>query len=754
MAQSGKKKSAGAAKKSRSRASNAEAELDAVLEQTQEETRRQLKQALEKKRHTGQSLMDILRQDVDRKMFTNIWQVLHRSFESGEEGEKGGRRTDADAPEIEEKQVKDVLMESGLVTKEEWDRAVDQEDAYDPQVGKILVEQGLVDEEDLREALAQHDRRGQSVWRILVNRGLVAPKQIADAQKAAAEHEGEAAEPKDLKAILLNSGLVTEEQYEQAQKTRQESRKHILQVLLDKGYAAKDELGKTLSKELGVPFVDLKRTQVEPKAADLLPQYLAEQSRMIPCELSDDRVRVAMANPKDVAAIEMFYMLSKKHVEPALAFESDIMDAIRRHHEGGGAAREGEMSPLERIRTRLRGSTAAEESMASMAENVGVVSLVASILEGAVNSRATDIHIEPQSYGLSVRYRIDGILYSIMNVPTSVQSEVISRVKVLGGMDITQRQHSQDGHFTITVEDREYDIRVATLPTVSGEKLVLRLLNPEDVFRGLRELGLESDQLTALEESIAEPHGMILATGPIGSGKTTTLYAILSEIDIFERNVVTIEDPVEYQLPGINQVQIDLRVHRTFADMVRSVVRQDADVIMIGEIRDEDTARVGVRAAMTGHQVLSTLHTNDAVSAVDTLRHLGIPPFLITNSLRTVVAQRLVRKLCSNCRERYKPEAAKLKAVGLTASQARNKTFYQAVGCDECFRTGYRGRTGIFEIFRIDDSTRELILKDASHSELLAHAKRKRMTPLMKSGLKKVQAGATTLDEILRVTMA
>ena len=339
-----------------------------------------------------------------------------------------------------------------------------------------------------------------------------------------------------------------------------------------------------------------------------------------------------------------------------------------------------------------------------------------------------------------------------MNLPQQLQSEVLSRVKVLADMDITERRHSQDGHFAIDVQEKKYDLRVSTLPTIMGEKIVLRLLNPEDVFMGMRELGLESDQLQTMEAAVAQPYGMILVTGPIGSGKTTTLYAALSEIDIFTQNVVTIEDPVEYQLPGINQVQIDPRVDRTFANMLRSVVRQDANVMMVGEIRDEDTAHVAVRAAMTGHLVFSTLHTNDAVSAVDTLRHLKIPPYLITNSLMAVAAQRLVRKVCPACRKKHRPEKVLLAAVGLTPQSARGITFYKAVGCEACFQSGYKGRTGIFEVFRMDEENRNLILNDASHDQILEAVRSNGMVSLMECGVKKVRAGITTLQEVLRVT--
>ncbi len=438
-------------------------------------------------------------------------------------------------------------------------------------------------------------------------------------------------------------------------------------------------------------------------------------------------------------------------VNHGIVSPKQISDARKRATATPGGRRE---SPLDRLKSRLHGAMAADQGVVTVGEDVGVVTLVASIIEGAVNSRATDIHLEPQSYGLRVRYRIDGMLYDIMNLSKQVEPEVISRVKVLGAMDITEKRHPQDGRFSINVADKEFNLRVATLPTILGEKIVLRLLNPEDVFLGLRELGLEAEQLQIMQEAIHQPHGMLLVTGPIGSGKTTTLYSILSEIDIFTRNVVTIEDPVEYQLPGINQVQVDVRHGRGFADMLRSVVRQDANVMMVGEIRDPDTANVAVRAAMTGHQVFSTLHTNDAVGAIDTLTHLKIPPYLITSAVTCIVAQRLVRKVCQECAEVYDPSEAMLRAIGMGPTEVAGIDFKRAVGCNKCYETGYRGRTGIYEVFKLDPESREMVLRDVRHDELLAYVRANGMSTLLESGVNKIRAGTITIEELLRVSKA
>ncbi|MFW5923804.1 MAG: GspE/PulE family protein, partial [Planctomycetota bacterium] len=497
---------------------------------------------------------------------------------------------------------------------------------------------------------------------------------------------------------------------------------------------------------------DLNEVEVEPEALQLLPEHLARENLMIPITRQDDTVRVAMANPQDMACQESFRMLVDMDISPVLAFEQDILDAIDREYARTPEEPEEDIGALERLKRRLQKVSPAEQEVVSLAEDAGVISLVASIVEGAVNSRATDIHLEPQAESLRVRYRIDGLLYDIMNLPENLHNEVISRVKVLADMDITERRRPQDGHFTIDAREREYDIRVATLPTVLGEKLVLRLLNPEDLFRGLRELGLEEDQLGILNQAIDEPYGMILATGPIGSGKTTTLYALLSEVDILTQNVVTIEDPVEYQLPGINQVQVDRRIERNFPDMLRSVVRQDANVMMVGEIRDPETANVAVGAARTGHLLLSTMHTNDAAGALITLQHLGVPNFLVANSVTTVIAQRLVRKICPHCREPHEPEDALIQSMQVSEEQRSNITFYRADGCDECFQTGYIGRTGIFEVLQLGPEIRHLVLSDADRSEIVDISREEGMLTLQEAGMNKVRMGITTLEEVARVT--
>lgn len=714
--------------------------MEQVLAHAQGETRRQLEDAMQRKQHTGAKLFDILHQDVDREMFGRIWSFMNKPVDEKNTEEK---RT-----------VKDVLTETGWLSTEEWEEAQAGGDEYDPIVGRILVESGVITEERLIEFVAQSKHSGQSVWRILVNRGMVSPKQIADARKLGQERVGQRLDQSSSMDILLKTGLVDKAKCDAALAESKKTGKNFFQAVIDLKIVGKDKLGEALAKQMEVSYADLSKCEIEPEAANLIPQQLAEQNHMMPVGFSNGSVKLAMLNPHDAAARGTFTMVTGRSPEVVLAFEKDLMDTIRRYYPAAGAQPSKEGSPLTRLKERLRDSAAVQGDMVSLAENVGVVNLVASIIEGAINSRATDVHLEPQSYGLRVRYRIDGMLYDIMNLPTQLMPEVISRVKVLAGMDVTQRRASQDGHFTINVGEKVYDLRVASLPTVMGEKLALRLLNPEDVFMGFRELGLEGTQLEMMEAAIKQPYGMVLVTGPVAAGKTTTLYAALSEIDIFTQNVVTIEDPVEYQLPGINQVQVDLRVHRTFADMLRSAVRQDTNVMMVGEIRDPDTAEIAVRASLTGHLVFSTLHANDAVGAVDTLKHLGIRPFLIASSVIVVIAQRLVRRICPVCREAYEPSQKLLNAAGITPEMAEGITFYRPKGCDKCHQTGYKGRSGIYEVFRLDEEIKALIIEEAPLDVIKKKARQSGMTTLMECGLSKVRAGMTTVEELLRVTTA
>ena len=716
-----------------------EGALQEVLAHARGEVRRELEEALQKQKTTGRPLLDILRQDVDKEMLKRLWNFLRRP------------------------KVRQAMVDTGVIADDELQRLAEAEqsgEAYDPRLGEVLVRHGVISAEQLRAALEEQKQSGRSYWRILLDQGVVTPKQLADAQRYGVFEPAKMLDEQLIANALVRAGLVDRKRLEEMLANWSSGGVGLLQFLADRNVAPRDELGRAVARELGVEYVDLRQFTPQPEALNLLSEELARQGKMIPIARDGTTVTLAMANPQDLAAREQFRLMVNLDVKPVLAFERDILallDAYAKTKARGGAAPVASMAatyPERPTATTARRPGVADEALTSMAQSASIVDLVASIIEGAIHSHATDIHIEPQAKELRVRYRIDGVLYDVMNLPVSLIAGVISRVKVLASLDITERRHPQDGHFTITVQGRQYDLRVATLPTILGEKLVLRLLNPEDVLKGLRQLGLEPDQLQKVERAVNAPYGMVLATGPIGSGKTTTLYAALSQIDVLTKNVVTIEDPVEYQLPGINQVQVDLRQERTFASMLRSVLRQDANTLMVGEIRDEDTAEVAVRAAMTGHLVFSTLHTNDAVGAVTTLRHFKIPPFLITSSLICVIAQRLVRRVCPDCRQPYKPSRVLARQLRLSPAVAAKTTLYHPAGCSKCYHTGYRGRTGIFEVFEVTPRAKEAILAEASHDRLRRVALAEGMMPLWDAGMKKVLSGETTAEELMRVTRA
>lgn len=377
------------------------------------------------------------------------------------------------------------------------------------------------------------------------------------------------------------------------------------------------------------------------------------------------------------------------------------------------------------------------------------VNLVDQLIQKAIEVRATDIHLEPQQYDMRVRYRIDGVLYEVINIPFALSLSVISRLKILAEMDITERRLFQDGRLSTTVAGQDYHMRVATIPTKMGEKMVIRILTESNLVKGLEELGLDAWEQSLFRRVLSRPHGMILVTGPIGSGKTTTLYAALNELDFHTRNIVTIEDPVEYQLKGINQVEVDLKIGVSFPTGLRAILRQDADILMIGEIRDTETGRVAVRAALSGQQIFSTLHTVDSPSAITTLMNFDIPPFLIASSLNGVIAQRLVRKICPACKVSYLPDPALLRQLGLT-EPGHEYLFYEGKGCDRCYYTGFLGRIGIFEILMVSDRIRKMIIHRADEERIQEIAMQEEMRDLKQSGIKKIVEGVTTPEEVMR----
>ena len=560
--------------------------------------------------------------------------------------------------------------------------------------------------------------------------------------------------------LLIQLGLMTEETFKEALAKRSDTSTKIGEYLIHENYLTREVASEAFKRILQVPFIDLETYDIEYSAVRLLPQKFILEHNVLPIKRESKELLLAVLNPllsQDV--IQKVQDITGCNVQIAIVEEPDLMEAINDiFYPDKDALPPVDSSELAaridesdiRIDDTDKSKTGdISDSITPPTENISTVQLVNSIIKQALESRTTDIHLEPQKDKVRVRYRVDGLLFDVMTVNKDQESSILARLKVLANMDITERRRPQDGHFSFSLNERSFDIRVATLPTQFGEKMVMRLLDETRMLTGSSQLGFEPDDLVIVREMCRKPYGMILVTGPIGSGKTTTLYAALSEINTSTNNIVTIEDPIEYHLPGINQVNVDLKSDITFATGLRAILRQDVDVMMVGEIRDTETAAIAVRAAMTGHLLFSTLHTNDAPGALTTLQHLGIKPFLIAGSLIGVIAQRLVRIICPNCKETYSPSPAERTELGLSSKQRVN--LYRGKGCDLCFNSGYFGRTGVFEVMPIDEDLRKLILNNASETVIREAAVQSGMHVLKTCGIQKVLQGITTFEEFIRV---
>jgi general secretion pathway protein E len=485
-----------------------------------------------------------------------------------------------------------------------------------------------------------------------------------------------------------------------------------------------------------------------------VPMQFARRNLILPLHREGDAVLVAVADPRTLGPLDDLRVLFGAPTRPVVVPADALADAINRAYDLASGSAADLMGNLEEERLDLIATELEEpRDLLEASDEAPIIRLVNSLLFQAVKDRASDIHIEPFERVLTVRFRIDGILYDVISPPKRFQPVIISRVKVMGGLDIAEKRLPQDGRIRTKVAGKDIDVRVSVIPTAYGERVVLRLLDRAATLLGLEELGLTGRSLTLVERLIRQSHGIVLVTGPTGSGKTTTLYAALSTINSTERNIITIEDPIEYQLQGVGQMQVNPKIELTFASGLRSILRQDPDVIMVGEIRDGETAEIAIQAALTGHLVFSTLHTNDSASAVTRLVEMGTEPFLVSSSVLGVMAQRLLRRVCDHCRRVMRPTGEMLAEIGLTAEQVAGRTLYASgAGCDACKQTGYRGRTGIHELLVVDDEVRALIMKNADASAIRRAAADAGMVTLREDGAAKVLAGETTLEEVLRVT--
>ncbi len=534
-----------------------------------------------------------------------------------------------------------------------------------------------------------------------------------------------------------------------------EKGKSLATFLIQKEVMEEDDLLKALAAKLRIPYIkNLEAEGLDPSLVSKLPIAFSKKHKVVPVKMEDGVLTVATLDPLNYEPLDdLRLILGCREVRVVLSREREVLQAINRFYEQSADTPEEMIQSLDtEVSDRLLQELEETQDLLDVSDEAPVIKLVNLILFQAVKERASDIHIEPFQKELKVRYRIDGILYQRLNPPKRYQSAIISRLKIMAKLDIAEKRLPQDGRIPIKIADKDIDIRVSIVPTTFGERVVLRLLDKSSAHFGVEEIGLSRDMLQNLKDLINRPNGMLLVTGPTGSGKTTTLYASLSRINTPDKNIITIEDPVEYQLWGIGQIQVNPKIGLTFARGLRSVLRHDPDVILVGEIRDAETAEIAIQSSLTGHLVFSTLHTNDAASAVTRLVDMGIEPFLVASVIRAILAQRLIRVICPECKEGYIPEAEALREIGIVPSQLERKMVYQGKGCPACSETGYRGRTGIYEMLIVSEAIRHLIMKKADSTSICRKAIEEGMKTLREDGARKVVAGVTTLEEVVRVT--
>jgi len=549
--------------------------------------------------------------------------------------------------------------------------------------------------------------------------------------------------------VLLDGGLITPEQLDEAYEEHQRLGQSLSKVLVERGMLTEPQLVAAFASSIGLRFVDLTDYPVDGSAVARVPAAVCRRHTALPVGYEDGRLVVAMADPADVVAVDDIRSLAGCGVRPIMATRADVLAAITRYHRAD--------SDLDDLSVSMDAAGAEQDDLAGVrevVEDAPIVKWVNLLITQAIADRASDIHIEPNERDLRVRFRIDGVLHEVMRSPRTIQAGVISRLKIMSDIDIAERRLPQDGRLSVVTNGKKIDLRVATLPTVWGEKVVLRILDNSTALLTLAQLGFREENYTRYAESFTKPYGMILVTGPTGSGKSTTLYATLNIVSSPEKNVITVEDPVEYRIPGINQVQTNNRAGLTFASALRSILRSDPDVVLIGEIRDHETARIAIEAALTGHLVLSTLHTNDAPSAVTRLVEMGVEPFLVGSALDAVLAQRLARRLCSRCKEAYVPTPEALIHARFPWQLTDElPTLYRPRGCSACSKTGYQGRLALHEVMPVTEDIERLAVERGSADAIGRVARAQGMSTLREDGMAKVHSGSTSIEEILRVVV-
>jgi len=553
--------------------------------------------------------------------------------------------------------------------------------------------------------------------------------------------------------LLIESGLLTIDKLKDALEAQKSTGKRLGEALIDMKIISEEEMAFSLAMQLKIPFIDLTDYSIKDDILDCIPEEVCQKFKCIPLSMKNSILDVAMADPLDLHIMKDLQFITGYNIQPAISTRSQIMDKLQRHYHPERSIKDvadefvGDAGFMEFLPDEEKNIE--EESNFEAFKDSPFIKMVDLIIRNAIQSGSSDVHIEAQENHVRVRNRIDGVLKDSIKLPKWTQPIIISRIKVLAGLNIAERRLPQDGRIKVKAKNVAVDLRVSTLPTYYGEKAVIRILNKEEAFLSLEQLGLNQKNLKILTNFIRRPQGMVLITGPTGSGKTSTLYACMKEMKSEEVNIISVEDPVEYELYGVNQVQINEKVGLSFPFILRSILRQDPNVIMIGEIRDEETAEIAVQSSMTGHLVISTLHTNDAPAAITRLIDIGIPPYLIASSLVGIAAQRLVRKICPDCKEEYVPNQESLSRLNLDQNDLPFK-FYRGAGCPNCNNTGFKGRTVIEEIMIVGPKIRELIQSSATADTLREAAMAMGMTTLGMSGMKKIERGVTTIEEVLK----
>ncbi len=557
---------------------------------------------------------------------------------------------------------------------------------------------------------------------------------------------------KRLGELLVDAGVITEEDVNRGIALQKGTKERLGDVLIKHGIVTEDEVIEALTMQLGIQYVDLTKVNIPTELAQALPKNIAKQYNVVPIRQVKDEFFIAMADPLNFYAIEEVRKAVRKKVVPMVARKAAVERAIQVLYSNEGAAK-----AIEEMKRESAGDQA-DVDLAFVSNTIGedsvnsapAIRLVNSIIERAVTERASDIHLEPREDEMHIRMRIDGLLRDILSVPRNIQNAVVSRLKIMSGMNIAEKRVPQDGRFNVKIKDRDIDLRLSSLPTVYGEKLVARLLDKSGGNITRESVGISGEDGKRLDEMLRARSGTILIVGPTGSGKSTTMYALIGELNTSEVNLVTLEDPVEYNISGVNQVQINEKAGLTFASGLRAILRQDPDIICVGEIRDGETAEIAMRAAMTGHTVISTVHTNDAVGAIERLEDIGVEPFLVGSALRGVISQRLVRRVCPKCRQEYTPSEEELKSLGV--APAPGLVFYRGQGCQDCFNTGYRGRAAVFEMLTMSPELRDKITTSAPRGEVEAALRGGgKYISLKQNALRLVREGVTTSSEVIRV---